>query len=112
MISAFEGHPRDLGWKETVVFFNEDEEFYYEEPAEAVDLKKRFVCLKITEAKYLENNKQITGNHPANFKYWSELDEEAYLVNKTMWEEDILRNGIRFLPSGKTQFTELKRRIG
>ena len=27
-----------------------------------------------------------------------------------MWEEDILRNGIRFLPSGKTQFTELKRR--
>ena len=38
------------------------------------------------------------------------MDEEAYLVNKTMWEEDILRNGIRFLPSGKTQFTELKRR--
>ena len=27
-----------------------------------------------------------------------------------MWEEDILRNGIRFLPDGKTQFTEFKRR--
>ena len=44
-ISVFEGHPRDLGWKETVVFFNEDEEFYYEEPAEAVDLKSGVICM-------------------------------------------------------------------
>ena len=112
-ISVFEGHPRDLGWKETVVFFNEDEEFHYEEPAEAVDLKSGVICMPENYGSYeaLKNKEsKLRITHPANFKYWSELDEEAYLVNKTMWEEDILRNGIRFLPSGKTQFTELKRR--
>ncbi len=111
-ISVFEGSPRDLGWRETVVFFNEDESFAYEEPENEVDLKSGVICLP---ENYTDPNNpnekgssKIRITHPAKYASWSRMQADEYAMRKSTWEDRILENGLRFLPGGTSNLGDLK----
>ena len=113
-IFVFEGKPRDFGWEETVVFFNESESFCYDEPADLIDLRSGVICLPENyghqpDATHIKSKLRIT--HPANFDRWCALNQPAYEKEKADWEEKILKNGMRFLEEGEPNLEPFKEKI-
>ena len=110
-IRVLDGHPTDLGWDETVVFFNETEQFNYDCPDELVDLQSGVICMPDN---YGHPNNQreskIRVTHPANFDRWSELSTDVYMQEKKDWERKILKNSFRYLPGSSELQKEVDQR--
>lgn len=103
-IFVFEGSPKDFGWEETVVFFNDSEIFRYDEPEGLIDLSSGVICMPENYGpsgpeSVIQSKLRIT--HPANFDLWSDLEQNTYESKKALWEERFLDNGIGFLKNGK-----------
>ena len=102
-IFVFPGVPKDFGWDETVVFFNDSETFCYDEPDGLIDLRSGVVCMPDNYGEQVRDSTQkskLRITHPANFDRWSELEQPTYESEKNLWEERILENGMRYLKNG------------
>ncbi len=110
-IFVFEGKPKDFGWEETVIFFNDSEIFNYDEPEGLIDLRSGVICMP-------ENygNQEIPSGgksklritHPANFDLWSSLKQDDYESEKKLWEEKILVNGSTYLENGARELDSFR----
>ena len=103
-ISVFQGHPQDLGWDETVIFFNKTDSFSYKEPKDLVDTDSGVICIPDNYGSSdhpVKKESKLRVTHPANYSLWSTLDEKAYENEKRLWENKILENGLNYLPSGQ-----------
>ena len=112
-ISVFDGHPKDFGWDETVIFFNKSNEFIYDQPEQLVDLNSGVICLPDNYGSKDSSEKKeskLRVTHPANFKLWSELSQEKYQKEKYLWEDLILLNGLKYLPLGEAKSELFKNR--
>jgi len=100
-ISVLDTKPVDLGWDETIVFFNDSEKFHYEVPKDRVDPRSGVICFP--------NNFGHGGEDPldegwfrvtslANYERWCELPEEEYRREKEIWFEKMNRAARQFLP--------------
>ena len=110
-IRVFMGSPRDFGWEETVVFFNQTANFSYHCPDGLVDLHSGVICLPDnygTRKREKEAKMRVT--HPANFAHWAGLSPETYQLEKTGWEQTILENALKYLPGGATHSAELNQK--
>jgi phytoene dehydrogenase-like protein len=110
-IFVFKGSPRDFGWEETVVFFNDSETFYYDEPENLIDLRSGVICMpenygSLTQVSETVSKLRIT--HPANFDHWAGLEQKDYESEKALWEEKILGNGIGYLKNGKRELNSFR----
>jgi len=100
-IRVFKGHPKDLSWDETVIFFNRSNRFVYDCPKGLVDLESGVICMPDnygTNHQTEESKLRVT--HPANFHRWSQLSEAQYLKEKNYWEKTMLDNALSYLPGG------------
>jgi len=101
-IRVFDGHPRDFGWDETIVFFNESDTFNYDCPNGLVDIKSGVICLPDNYGSANEQQEsKIRVTHPANFSQWSALSKSEYSQTKRLWEKTLLENALQYLPMGK-----------
>jgi phytoene dehydrogenase-like protein len=116
-ITLFAGQPRELGWEETIVFFNDAERLTYARPEGLVDPRSGVICLP--------NNYQYSGGRElaegilrvtalANYERWMALSRageaaEAYAVEKWKWREVLLGEALKFLP--KSPEHDLRSRI-
>ena len=110
-IRVFKGHPKDLSWDETVVFFNRSNRFVYDCPKGLVDLESGVICMPDnygTNHQTEESKLRVT--HPANFHRWSELAEAQYLKEKNYWEKTMLENALSYLPDGLEKREQLHQR--
>ena len=105
-ISVFEGKPEDFGWNETVVFYNDLENFRYEKPKDTITSSTGVICLP----ENYQNPGNIVGKesrlritNPANFDKWSSLDERSYIQEKEWCEEVMLDKALYYLPNGQIQ---------
>ena len=105
-ISVFEGKPQDYGWDETVIFFNENEHFRYEQPEGSIDLASGVICLPENYQDPANNSldeARLRITNPANFMLWDKLDEASYLKEKEDCESKMLERALSYLPNGKNQ---------
>lgn len=105
-ISVFNGKPKDFGWDETIVFFNDSEQFCYEQPKGTIDLSSGVICLP--ENYQDPNNKEKTESrlritNPANFSKWASFDEPQYLKEKQNCESQMLDKALSYLPDGMSK---------
>ena len=101
-IRVFTGQPKDFGWDETIVFFNESDQFNYNCPEELVDLKSGVICMPDNYGPASESqDSKIRVTHPANFSKWTNLSEIEYSEQKLHWESTLLENALQYLPNGK-----------
>lgn len=111
-ISVIKGKPTDYGWDETVIFFNDSENFYYQCPEDFVDLRSGVICLP---QNYQLNDDcsefKLRITHPANFSKWEGLSEESYLTHKEYFQEEILHNGLEYLNNSKINKNSLAEKI-
>lgn len=100
-IRVFTGHPKDFGWDETIVFFNESNKFDYKCPDGLVDLRSGVICMPDNYGPADESqDSKIRVTHPANFSKWSVLSENEYSDQKSYWESTLLENAMQYLPNG------------
>ena len=100
-IRVFTGHPKDFGWDETIVFFNESNKFDYNCPDGLVDLRSGVICMPDNYGPADESqDSKIRVTHPANFSKWSILSENEYSDQKSYWESTLLENAMQYLPNG------------
>lgn len=107
-IRVFDGHPTDFGWDETVIFFNESEQFDYGCPDSLVDQRSGVICMpdNYGPSKKAEEAK-LRVTHPANFSKWSSLPQNEYQAQKINWERTILEGAMYYLPKGNDLLNSL-----
>jgi phytoene dehydrogenase-like protein len=98
-VSALNCAPRDLGCKQTVVFFNDSEKFHWQKPDELVDVRSGVTCSPnnfLYDEPAEEGQIRITAL--ANFDRWQNLSEEEYRQAKSTWYDRLNASAVRFLP--------------
>ena len=111
-ISVIKGAPKQFGWEETVIFFNNSEKFHYKCPDELVDMRSGVICIpenykSITEA----SDFKLRITHPANFSKWNGLSKEEYREQKSAYESLLLKNGLQYLNDSKLNEESLSKNI-
>ncbi len=111
-IYVFKGRPADLGWNETVVFFNRSKNFTYACPEDPIDLDSGVVCLPDNYGeKALAEESKLRVTNPANHSYWAALPRREYMESKRSWERRMLENALRFMGGNRSDAEEFSRRI-
>ncbi|KAF0095338.1 MAG: FAD-binding monooxygenase protein [Puniceicoccaceae bacterium 5H] len=100
-ITVLDCQPRELGWDETIVFFNDSERFHYEAAVDDVDLRSGVICLP-SNYRYDAGQELPEGlfrvTALANFQRWAGLDEGDYRARKQYWYAQLQRSALRFMP--------------
>lgn len=101
-ITVMDLEPKEFGWEETIVFFNEAPRFQYEVPREdLVDPRSGVICFpnnfRYAEKPLSEGFFRVTCL--ADYARWTALPEEDYRREKEEWFERITRSAMRFLPA-------------
>jgi len=96
-ISVLDQQPAEFGHNETIVFYNDSEDFYYEQSKNPVDVRSGIICSP-NNFKYdqplEEGSIRITAL--ANPGYWMNLPEDEYIEAKKYWYDQILDSSLRF----------------
>ncbi len=97
-ISTLDCQPRDLGIGETIVFFNDHEQFDWRRPDELADMRSGVICSPNNyayEEPLAEGSVRITSL--ANFDRWQALNDAAYREQKQYWYERMTASAVRFV---------------
>jgi len=96
--AAFAG----FGWRDTIVFFCDDERFRYRSPAELVDPRSGVVCIpnnyRYGEGRTLDEG-WLRVTALANHDAWCRLPEADYLAQKQAWCSRLNRVARAHLPA-------------
>jgi phytoene dehydrogenase-like protein len=101
-ISIFPEQPRDLGWEDTIVFFNQEEKFHYEKTGERqIDLRSGVICFPNNydysgERQLEEGFLRVTAQ--ADWDFWSTAPEEIYRAAKETWFPKVQDTALAVLP--------------
>ncbi len=107
-ISVLDKRPRQLGFDETIVFFNDSNQFHWEAPQGPLcDVRTGVICSP--------NNFQYDpaqGDLPdgvvritaiADFDGWVGLSEEEYRLEKLRWYDRVVASAVRFMPDFRSR---------
>ncbi len=100
-IFVLDRQPAELGHHETIVFYNDADEFTYGPPAEPCDLCSGIICspnnFRYPDNRLLEEGfVRITAL--ANPDYWMRLPDEEYYPAKEEWTARMAAAAVRHIP--------------
>lgn len=98
-ISVLDREPKELDHDETVLFFNDSDEFHWEKPEELADVRSGVVCSPnnfLYDKPLAEGVIRITSL--ANFNRWQSLDPDEYRLEKLRWYDRSVASAVRFVP--------------
>ena len=98
-ISVLDAQPRALGLEDTIVFFNDSQEFHYQKPGDLADLRSGVVCSPNNfdyEEPLAEGMVRTTAL--ASYDRWAALAPEAYRLAKLRWYDKVVGSAVRFVP--------------
>lgn len=100
-IFVLDKQPRDLGHNETIVFYNNADQFHYEPPQEPCDVRSGIICSP-NNFRY-EDDQQLDDGYLritalANPDYWMNLPDEEYYPAKEAWTEKMVEAAMPYLP--------------
>lgn len=102
-ISVLDHQPKDLGFSETIVFFNDSPKFNWRSPADGLcDTRTGVICspnnyLYPSELGNLDDG-VIRLTTIADYGRWMQLDESEYLRQKMWWYDRSVASAVRFIP--------------
>ena len=88
-----------MGHDQTIVFYNDSEQFEYRRPDGLVDVRSGVICSPnnfVYEQPPAEGVIRITAL--ANYDRWAALEPDAYRTEKTRWYERMVASAVRFAP--------------
>jgi phytoene dehydrogenase-like protein len=89
-ILFFDKKPDQQGINDTIVFFNDNDKYFYRKPETLCDYTSAVICFpnNFNNDDYDEGVIRVT--FMANFEKWNELDRQAYLLKKKEVREESL----------------------
>jgi len=102
-ISILDRQPAEVGCDETIVFYNDHEEFDWRRPEnELCDLRTGVICspnnYRYPKDDGLLPDGVIRITTIADFDLWSKLSEEDYARAKFHWYDQAIASAVRFVP--------------
>jgi len=106
-ISVLDCEPSSLGHEDTIIFFNNADQFCYERPASPVDLRSGIICSpnNFDYSRPLEDGRiRITAL--ADPRYWMDLPEDEYRRQKRKWNDRIVEAALRHIPEFRSHILD------
>lgn len=108
-IFSLDCQPAELGHKQTIVFYNDAEDFHYEPSVEPCDLRSGIICspnnFSYMPGTELEEGRiRITAL--ADPKYWMSLPDETYYPAKEQWCSRIVDAAIKHIPDFRSHVVD------
>ena len=111
-ISVMQGTPKEYGWDETVIFFNNSEKFDYHCPNELVDMRSGVICIPENYQSPEDTpDFKLRITHPANFSQWNALSKKEYQEQKATHESIFLENALQYLDNAEVNQETISDRI-
>ena len=111
-ISVMQGTPKEYGWDETVIFFNNSEKFDYHCPNELVDMSSGVICIPENYQSPEDTpDFKLRITHPANFSKWNALSKKEYQEQKATHESLFLENALLYLDNVEVNQETISDRI-
>jgi phytoene dehydrogenase-like protein len=101
-VSILDRQPRQFGYDQTMVFFNDSPEFHWQKPDDLADVRSGVVCspnnfLYDSAADALpEGVLRITAL--ASYDRWNALSDPEYRLEKLRWYDALAASATRFIP--------------
>lgn len=102
-ISVLDRQPKEVGFGETIVFYNDSDQFHWRKPAQGLcDARTGVICspnnyLYPSEDGNLEDG-VIRLTTIADYDAWKSLDENQYQREKLRWYDRSVASAVRFIP--------------
>lgn len=102
-ISILDRQPKDVGFGETIVFYNDSDQFHWRKPEQGLcDARTGVICspnnyLYPSEDGNLEDG-VIRLTTIADYDSWKSLDENQYQREKMRWYDRSVASAVRFIP--------------
>lgn len=100
--------PQELGHRETIIFFNDSDRFWYEPPAEPCDVRSGVICSPNNfqyDEPLDEGVVRITAL--ANAEHWMNLAEDEYQSQKELWCRRMIDSAVRFMPDFREHICDM-----
>ena len=103
-VSVLDCKPADIGFDETIVFFNDSEMFHWHDAESLVDCRTGVVC---SPNNYLYDSDEADAKLPdgvmrttaiANFDAWTSMDDEQYAMEKLRNYDQVCAGAVKFVP--------------
>jgi phytoene dehydrogenase-like protein len=110
-ISVLDCEPRDIGFDQTIVFFNDSDTFHWTKPESSLcDVRTGVICSP-NNYDYAASDGQLEAGlirltTIADFQRWSQLSEEDYPRTKLKWYDESVASAIRFMPDFRRRVIE------
>jgi phytoene dehydrogenase-like protein len=107
-LSVLDRPPREAGYNETIVFFNDSEKFEWRRPeGELCDVRTGVICSPNNFA-YAADEGDLAGNIVrvtalADYQSWRALSEDAYRLEKLRWYDRVTASAVRFVPDYRSR---------
>ena len=107
-LSVLDKQPSDIGYKSTLVFFNDSDKFHYEKPRDdMVDVRSGVICSPNNFAYDQPLDEGIIRiTSLANFDRWKALSEDEYRLAKLRWYDASTASAVRFIPDFRSSVIE------
>ncbi len=102
-ISILDKQPKELGFEETIVFYNDSDKFHWHSPeSELCDVRTGVVCSP-NNYLYPEADGQLEDGVMrlttiADFDAWTRMEDEEYQRKKLRWYDRSVASAVRFVP--------------
>ncbi len=103
-ILCLDERPKDFDMNDTILFYNEREDYQYRAPSDFIDDKSAVICFPNNFADDDNNEGLIRLTYMANYEKWKELvntDRKAYLAKKNEIYEQSLKTLKTIYPNAK-----------
>lgn len=102
-ISVLDCQPREIGCNQTIIFFNDSNQFHWERPKDALcDLRTGVICSPNNYA-YDPSEGELDAGYIrlsglADHVGWMALDDERYQREKLRWYDRMAAAAVRYMP--------------
>jgi len=98
-IFSLDRPPEEFGHDDTIVFYNDSDDFRYERPETPVDVRSGIICspnnFQFDEP---SGDGRIRITALADPGYWIQLPRDEYKAEKQRWAERIVESALRYVP--------------
>ena len=110
-VSILDTQPKKIGNPNTIIFYNDSENFHWEKPDQQLcDVRTGVICSPNNFCYSPKNGDLPDGvvrvTSLANFPRWNDLTEEQYKVEKLKWFDRVIESAVRFVPDYRNRIVD------
>jgi phytoene dehydrogenase-like protein len=110
-IAIFDQQPQELGWNDTIIFFEQNPQFRYQKSSEEIETSSGVICLP-NNFLYGEGQAMDEGilrvTALANYEKWKALSDSAYRAMKKDCFERLIEQAVKILGNKYLEFNSWK----